>query len=197
MAKHADLVHTLPPYPRVPFPALRRLHSRQGSGLKASPPSTSTLRRTDDPESGNVDGTQACLSRPVLRQQVFDDFPAISEIRLFQPLDGLPQIDQLLLGGQIEDAESAGDLDPVPDGGGITPALVDENEVGLERDREEIAARSPGSRLESAESSWPAAACSLNQAGGDLIQVWTAGGAEGSPSSRATSVGIVTAAKSW
>ena len=79
-------------------------------------------------------GDWAFLSFPVLRQQPFNDFFAIAEIRLLQPLDSTVQIDQLALGGQVQDAEGAGGFQTLTHGGSITSALVDENEIGLERD---------------------------------------------------------------
>ena len=79
---------------------------------------------------------QGCLSIAVLRREAFDDFFAIAEVRLLQPLDGMPQIDQLPLGGEVQDAEGAGDFEPLRAGGSITSALVDENEIGVACDPE-------------------------------------------------------------
>lgn len=72
----------------------------------------------------------------MLRQQAFDDFFAIAEVRLLQQFDSVFEVDQFPLGGEVQDAEGSSDLDPLASCGSITSTLVNENEIGLERDPE-------------------------------------------------------------
>jgi hypothetical protein len=72
----------------------------------------------------------------VLRQQAFDDFFAIAEVRLLQQFDSVFEVDQLPLGGEVQDAEGSSDLDPLACGGSISSTLVNERRLRLEFDSE-------------------------------------------------------------
>lgn len=69
----------------------------------------------------------------MLVQQSFDYVPAIAEIRLLQQFDRAPEIDHFAPAGEVKDTESASGLQTFTHCGRTTFALVNENEISLQR----------------------------------------------------------------
>jgi hypothetical protein len=72
----------------------------------------------------------------VLFQQRVEKVLPVAEIRAFQPIKGIHQVNQAALCGQIENAKRSGDFESHTQCDGRAFAVIDEDEIGLEGETE-------------------------------------------------------------